>query len=318
MRSALSPARALSRGIADVIKAPLMLIAIALLTMAIALPFAAVLHSRLQQSLSVQPPISLAETEIDPEWWMEFREHARGLASTFTPAVLGFAATLDGLSGVLDGTPPPTALLLPLVISIVAWAFIWGGALHRFQQRRSIGVGGFVRAGRDHLLSFIGIAAAAALVNVLLYLTVHALLFGPIHRALVAMTTTERDAFFVRVALYLIFFSLIALVSLIADYARVAGVTARAASPGSMIRVAITFLRQRVGAAVALFVMTGAVFLAITSAYGVLEIYGGSQVGGWRAIAIGQAYVLVRLAIRLTFAASELRLFNANQAADAQ
>ena len=318
MKSSLSPARALIQGIADVFKAPAMLIAIALLTMAIALPFAAVLHSRLQQSLSVQPHVSLAETEIDPEWWMEFREHARGLASTFTPAVLGFAATLDGLSGVLDGTRPPTALLLPLVISIVAWAFIWGGALHRFQQRRSIGVGGFVRAGRDHLLSFIGIAAAAAVANVLLYLTVHALLFVPIHRALVAMTATERDAFFVRVALYLIFFSMIALVSLIADYARVAKVTARATSPGSMIRLAIAFLSRRMGAAAALFVMTGAVFVAVTSAYGVLEIYGGSQVGGWRAIAIGQAYVFVRLAIRLTFAASELRLFNANQAADAQ
>jgi hypothetical protein len=318
MRSALSPARALIQGVGDVIKAPLMLIVIALLTMAIALPFAAVLHSRLQQSLSVQPHVSLAETEIDPEWWMEFREHARGLASTFTPAVLGFAATLDGLSGVLDGTRPPPALLLPLVISIVAWAFIWGGALHRFQQRRSIGVGGFVRAGRAHLLSFIGIAAAAALVNVLLYLTVHALLFGPIHRALAGMTTTERDAFFVRVVLYLIFFSMIAAVGLIADYARVAAVAGRAASPASMVRVSMAFLRRRPAAAAGLFVMTGVIFVAITAAYGVLEIYGGSQVGGWRAIAIGQAYVLVRLAIRLTFAASELRLFNANQAADAQ
>jgi hypothetical protein len=318
MRSALSPARALVQGIADVVKSPFMLMAIAILTIAIALPFAAVLHSRLQQSLAVQPPVSLADTEIDPEWWMEFREHARGLASTFTPAVLGFAATLDGLSGVLDGTRPPAAILLPFVISVVAWAFIWGGALRRFQQRRAIGPGGFVRAGRDHVLSFTVIAAAAALVNVLLYLTVHALLFGPIHRALVAMTTTERDAFLVRVVLYAVFFSLIALVSLIADYARVAAVTGRAGSAASMIVDSIRFVRGHLGAVAALFVMTGAMFVALTAAYGVLEIYGGSQIGGWRAIAIGQAYVLVRLAIRLTFAASELRLFNANHTAAAQ
>jgi hypothetical protein len=317
MRSA-SPFRALVQGIVDVLKAPLMLIAIAIVTLAIALPFAAVLHSRLQQSLSLQPQINLADTEIDPEWWVEFREHARGLEATFTPAILGFASTLDGLSGVLDGRGLPLAILAPFVLSVVVWAFIWGGALHRFQRGRAIGLGGFFRAGGAHLVSFMTIAVIAAVVNVVLYLTVHKLLFGPVHRALVAMTTTERDAFFVRVALYLVFFSLVALVSLIADYARVAAVTGRAASTPAMIGAAIDFIRRHPGAVIALYVITGLMFVVTTVAYGTLEIYGGSQVGGWRAILIGQAHVLVRLAIRLTFAASELRLFNANHAAAAQ
>jgi hypothetical protein len=64
-------------------------------------------------------------------------------------------------------------------------------------------------------------------------------------------------------------------------------------------------------------VMTGIIFVLVTVAYGTLEIYGGSRVGGWRAIAIGQAYVFVRLGIRLAFASSELRLFNANHTAAA-
>ena len=317
MRSA-SPLRALVQGIADVLKAPIMLIAIAIVTLAIALPFAAVLHSRLQQSLAMQPQVSLADTEIDPEWWMEFREHARGLEATFTPAILGFASTLDGLSGVLDGRGLPAAILLPFALSVVAWAFVWGGALHRFQRGRAIGLGGFVKAGRAHLLSFMTIAVVAAVVNIVLYVTVHRVLFGPVHRALVAMTTTERDAFFVRVALYLVFFSLVACVSLIADYARVAAVTGKAASMPAMIGAALDFIRRHTGAVIALYVITGAIFLVTTVAYGTLEIYGGSQVGGWRAILIGQAYVLFRLALRLTFAASELRLFNANHAAAAQ
>jgi len=318
MRSPVSPARALVGGIVDVLKAPLMLAAIAILAIIVVLPFAAVLNSELQASLSVQPHVSLAETEIDPEWWAEFREHASGLAATFTPAVLGFAATLDGVSAVVDGQRPPMAILAPLVISMVVWAFIWGAALQRFRQRRAIGVRAFARAGLDHLVSFIAIAAGAAIVNVILYLTVHRLLFGPVHGALVAMTSTERDAFFVRVVLYLVFFAPVAVVSLIADYARVAAVAGATRSPGQAIRASIDFVRPHKGAVAVLFVMTGAIFVAITAAYGVLEIYGGSEVGGWRAIAIGQAYVLVRLAIRLTFAASELRLFNANQAAAAE
>jgi hypothetical protein len=313
----VSPIGALGRGLLDVLKAPLVVIAAALVMLVIALPFAAALQSDLQQSLSVQPHVSLAETEIDPEWWMEFRAHARGLAATFTPAVIGFAATLDGVSGVLDGRGLPVAILGPLVLSAVAWAFLWGGVLHRFQQQRGIGVRGFLRAGRSHFLHFAGISIGAALVNVLLYLTVHRILFGPVHRALVALTATERDAFLVRVALYLIFFALVALVSLIADYARVVAVAGRQPSLPGMVRRAWSFIRAHAGAVAALYVMTGAIFVLVTVAYGTLEIYGGSRVGGWRAIAIGQAYVFVRLGIRLAFAASELRLFNANHTAAA-
>lgn len=318
MRSVLSPARALGLGLVDVIRSPLLLAGVALITLVMTLPFAAVLQSRLQQSLSVQPQISLDDTEIDPEWWMEFREHASGLEATFTPAILGFAATLDGISNVLDGRHVPAALLAPLALSIVAWAFMWGGVLERFRSGRGIGAGGFVRAGAARFVSFTVIALVAAAVNLLLFFTVHRVLFGPVHRALVGMTSTERDAALVRTVLYLIFFALIALVSVIADYARVAAVTGRAGSIASMIGGSIKFVRGQFAAVAALFVMTGAIFVAITIAYGVLEIYGGSQVGGWRAIAIGQAYVFVRLAIRLTFAASELRLFNANHTAVAQ
>ena len=68
-------------------------------------------------------------------------------------------------------------------------------------------------------------------------------------------------------------------------------------------------MRANARAAVTVYLLIGALFVAVTIAYGTLEIYGGSQVGGWRAIAIGQAYIVVRLAIRLTSAAAGLRLF---------
>ena len=317
MTAPSSPIRALGGGFADVARAPLLLAGIAAIMVLIALPFAAVLHSRLQSSLSVQPQISLDDTEIDADWWMEFRRHARGLEATFTPSVLGFAATLDGISNILDGRGVPAALVAPLLISMVAWSFIWGGVLQRFQARRAIGAGGFLRAGAAHFVPFAAIAVIAATVNLLLFLTIHRALFGSVHTALVAMTTTERDAFFVRVVLYAIFFSLLAAVGLVADYARVAAV-ARMAGPIGLLRTSVAFIRRNAVPVVLLFVLTGAIFVATTVGYGVLEVAGGSAVGGWRAVVIGQAYVLVRLAIRLTFAASELRLFNANQTAAAE
>ena len=313
-----SATRALIRGMSDVLRAPLLLAGVAAIMLVIAVPFAAVLQSRLQASLSVQPQVNLDDTEIDPEWWMEFRKHARGLEATFTPAVLGFAATLDGISNVLDGQRIPAALIAPLLLSIAAWSFIWGGVLQRFGAGRGIGAREFIRAGSIHFIPFTVIAIAAAVVNLLLFVTVHRLLFGPVHDALVALTSTERDAFLIRVALYLLFVAPIIMVSLVADYARVAAVAGGAAPPATLLRSSRRFIRRHFSTVVVLYLLTGAIFVLITAAYGALEIFGGSQVGGWRAIAIGQAYVLVRLAIRLTFGASELRLFKMNQAAAAE
>jgi hypothetical protein len=312
-----SVVRALALGLGDVLRAPLVLVGVALIMLAIPLPFAAVLQNQLQTSLSAQPHVNLNETEIDPEWWIEFREQ-RGLQSVFTPAVLGFAATLDGISNVLDGTPIPRVLIMILAASLVAWAFIWGGVLHRFAAGRGTGAGGFIRAGTVHFTSFVAIALVAAVVNLALYFSVHKILFGPVYQWLTGLTHTERDAFVVRVILYAIFFSLVSIVTLIADYARVAAVNATTRSPLALLRASSAFVRAHAGAVATMFVMTGAIFVVITAAYGALEVVGGSRVGGWRAIAIGQAYVLVRLAIRLAFAASELRLFSAYQTAAAE
>lgn len=304
-----SPLRALALGIGDTARAPLLIAAVTLATMLMALPFAVVLGTRLQTSLSTQPPVTLAETEIDPEWWEEFRAHARGLDATFTPAVLGFAATLDSISGLLDGRQPPAGVIGPLALSIVLWAFLWGGILRRFERRGRIGIAEFVRAGLWFTPRFLAIAVTAAAAVVLLYLTFHAMLFGPVYRALAAMTSNERDAFLIRVVLYLVFLAPLMVVSLIADYARVASVTGSAGSFPAAVRAGGAFVRGHVGAVAALSIMGVSILFVVTVAYGMLELYGGSQVSGWRAIAIAQAYIVFRLAMRLAVAAAELRLF---------
>ena len=39
---------------------------------------------------------------VNYDWWQEFASQATGLGTTFTPPVIGFAATLDNLSSLLD------------------------------------------------------------------------------------------------------------------------------------------------------------------------------------------------------------------------
>ena len=94
----LTVMRAMIGGLGDVLRAPVLIMMAAVATLIIAVPFAIVPGVRVQQSLSLQQPVAQGAIEIDAEWWQEFSAHADGIAATFTPAIIGFAAPLDNLS----------------------------------------------------------------------------------------------------------------------------------------------------------------------------------------------------------------------------
>jgi hypothetical protein len=247
----------------------------------------------------------LGSEEIDADWWLEFRRHARGFDATFTPAIIGFAAPLSNLSAVLDGTMPPLILLIPIAIAVVTWAFIWGLVIERFRTGGTSRPSALMRAGFAAMPRFLAISAAAVAAQLILYFTVHAVLFGVVFDALTATLTRERDAFVVRVALYAIFGVLIGSVTLVADYARISTGLGRPAPWAT----AIAFVRRRWSSAFALFLVTTIILGLALVVYGVGEAYGGSRVGGWRGVAIGQAFIWLRLVVRLVSIASAVRLF---------
>lgn len=301
--------RAFVAGLRDVITAPVVVLGVTLATLASAVPFGIVLGIELQASLAARQPVYLGTADIDAEWWMEFREQADGLAATFTPSIVGFAAPLDNLSALLDGSPRPLALLGPIAVAGVLWAWLWGGILERYYRGQRMRPREFWNAGRRHFLRFVSISACAAVVQVLLFLTIHRVLFGPVYEALAGRMSSERDAFFLRVVFYLAFGVLLVAVSLIADYARISIVAAKAPTVGEAVRTATQFLRRHVTGAAALYLLTGSLFVALLAVYGAAEVYGGTRLGGWRSVLIGQAYITARLVIRLLFAASEMQYF---------
>ena len=293
-------------GLWQVVRAPGLILVVAFVTLVTMLPFALVLGERLRDALGHQPPINLDAEEIDAEWWMEYRARAQGLEATFTPAIIGFAAPLSNLSAVADGSPRPLALVLPVALYAVVWAFLAGGLLHRVDQRHRIGSRAFVRSGLRHLPQFVAITLAAALVAALLYLTVHAVLLGPVYEWGAARAGSERNAFFLRVAFYLVFGALLATVSIVADYARVNCVRAERVSLADACRGAMTFVRAHQAAVIGVYVLTGALFVLLLILYGLAD----RRFGGWRGVVVGQAYIVARLAIRLTSLASEMQLFH--------
>ncbi len=304
---------AAARGLADVLTAPLLIAGAFLITLAAAAPFAAIVDRQLRTALADQPPIALGSGEIDADWWSEFRDHAEGLAATFTPTVIGVAAPLDNLSALLDGTRRPLVLLGPILVALVVWAWFWGAALTRLHARES-GARSLLAAGFALWPRFLVISLVAALVQLLLYLTVHPLLFTITYEAAVGDATPEPTAFAIRVALYAVFGLLIGTVSLVASYARIAQVVTRPPSAGAALLAGLQFVRGRYATVLSLWALTGVVFVAVLVIYGVVEGYGGARVGGWRGVALAQAYILARLTLRLTNAAAELRLFKAASA----
>ena len=259
--------RAFVAGLRDVVTAPVVVLAVTLATLASAVPFGLVLGVQLQSSLAARQPVYLGTADIDAEWWMEFREHADGLAATFGPSIVGFAAPLDNLSALLDGSPRPIALFGPIALAAVLWAWLWGGLLERFDRQRRMRPGEFWHAGWRHFLPFLSISACAALAQLILFLTIHRVLFGFVYEALAGRMASERDAFFLRVAFYLAFGVLLVAVSLIADYARISIVALKATTVGEALRTATQFLRRHVTGAVVLYLLTGSLFVAALAVY---------------------------------------------------
>ncbi len=301
--------RALGGGLRAVITAPALLIVVTAVSVLSVLPFGLLLGSQLRAALANRQPVYLGTAEIDAEWWMAFREQAEGLAATFTPAILGAAAPLDNLSAMLDSTARPLAILGPVVLSALVWAWLWGGLLERFHSGRRLGARHFWQAGWRHVWTFAAVSLAAAVVHLVLYFTVHALLFGPVFGWLATVVETERAAFFWRIALYAVFAACLLAVSMMADFARVSVVVQSRRGVRQAIGAAAAFLREHTGSALMLYLLVGILLGLMLGLYVTGEVYGGTRLGGWRSIVIGQAYIVARLALRLTLAAAGMRLF---------
>lgn len=305
--------RAALSGVAAVARAPGLLLAILILTMLSALPFVFTVQSAVGESLALQPgATAVGGSEIDPEWWLEFRRHAGGLAATFTPAILGFAAPLDSVSALLDGRRPPLALVFPVAVAALLWVLLWGGVINRFATGRT-SLREFISSGISHFVPLLIITVCAAAVSVALYVTAHSLLFGLIYGAAAPRMPSEPAAFALRVILYAGFGVLLVAANAVFAFARIEVVANGHSSPLQAIGRAVAFVRARAGSVLGLYAIFVAALAVALIMYGAGEVYGGSRVGGWRAVAIGQAFIALRLALRLSLAAAQVRFAGAQR-----
>jgi hypothetical protein len=291
-------------------RAPAILVGVWALTLLVSVPLAVAMRGLLSQHLGASLAAETAASGVNYDWMQEFGEQATGLGATFKPTIIGFGAVLDNASAFLDGTPRPVAIVGAASVYVILWIFVAGGIIDRYARDRPTRAFGFFAGAGEFFFRFLRLAAVQAIVYAILFGALHTWLFDTLYPRFTREMTVERTAFAVRVGLYLVFGIAVAAATMIFDYAKVRAVVEDRRSMVSALGAAAAFIRRNAAAAAALFLLNFGAFVAALGVYALVAPGAGrSGITMWLGLAVGQAYVLTRLWIKLTFWASETALF---------
>ncbi|HWI20367.1 MAG TPA: hypothetical protein VNT81_21580, partial [Vicinamibacterales bacterium] len=145
--------------------------------------------------------------------------------------------------------------------------------------------------------------------------TLYLLLFGPyyswlfegLYPALTADITVERTAFFIRLALYAAFALPVLFVNVLIDYAKIRAVVEDRRSMLGALIAGWRFVRRQPLAAFSLYALNTLMFLVVIGLYYLTAP--GAAAPNAIAFVIGQLYIVLRVIVRLQFAASQTALF---------
>ena len=302
-------------GFVRVLHAPAVMFGVFALTLAAAVPLAVVMRGAIESHLGRSLMASNAADAVNYDWWQEFTSQASGLTTTFSPAIIGFAATLDNLSSILDaeGTVAPITALLAAYL--VAWTFLSGGVLDRYARQRPTRAFGFFGASGIFFWRFLRLAIVAAVVYWFLFLYVHQWLLDDAYRRLTRDLSVERSAFLWRITLYLVFGACLVGVNLMFDYARIRLVVEDRRSALGALRAALVFVGRHPRRVMGLYAMNTLAFLVLLAIWALAAP--GAGRGGvmmWITFVVAQVYLMARVVLKLQFMASQTALFQASLA----
>jgi hypothetical protein len=309
MRSSSEAAGAFIGGWRRVIGAPAIVAGAWVTSAVVGLPFAMMVRDAIEGQLGYSQMAAAVAAGVVPRWWLEFASQATGVAATLTPQVIGFAAVLANLSGVADGRGVPNPLLAPVAGYLLAWIFLAGGILDRYARGRRLGSHAFFGACGRFFVRFLRLTVVTGLGYALVgafWWVLLARLFPWLTRDL----TSERVAFAWLLALYGLGLIPLVLVNVTADYARIRAVVEDRRSVIGAVIAAVRFIARHPVQVAALYALNTGAFVLVVASYAVVAPGGQGGAGRWLAVlAIGQAYVVARLAARLAFLATGVSLF---------
>jgi hypothetical protein len=290
--------------------APMMLIGLFAVTLVMALPVSYVLRTMLKAHLGVSLAANAAAAGANYDWWQEFLSQASGLGKTFMPSIIGFGAVLDNLAGILDNLPLASAIVGLTAAWLVVWSFLSGGIVDRLARARRTRSHGFFAACGMHFWRLLRLGAIAWLAYGFLFRYVHGWIFNGLVARLTHDLTVERTAFVYRVVGYLLFGALLISVNVVFDFARIRLVVEDRRSAVGALLASGRFVRRHVAGVVGLYALNALAFLLLILIYAfVAPGAPGGRLSTAAALAIGEAYIMARLYLKLLFYASETAFF---------
>jgi hypothetical protein len=283
-----------------------MVIGVWLSTLLLALPLAIVLQQMLGAHLGASLAAEAAADGVNYDWWNEFLAQTSGLGATFVPAIIGFAAVMKNISSVADKPEVPTVIGFVVIAYMMMSLFLAGGILDRLARDRAIGAGAFFSACGVYFVRFMRLGVMMAVVYWALFGPYHAWLFDAVYPALIADMTVERTAFFIRLGLYAVFALPLFAANMLFDYAKIRAVVEDRRSMIGAVAASWRFIRRQPMAVAGLYAVNAVVFLLVIALYYLIAPGAGADT---LAFAIGQFYIVLRVIVRLLFAASQTALF---------
>jgi hypothetical protein len=301
----MTTVQAFKGGVRRVNDAPAVLVGVFVATFAAALPLSLMMRQLMSDSLAGRLAAVTAARGVDAGWWQQFSGTATGLASSFSPTIVGGAAALNNLASVVDNQPRAIALVAAGLAYMLVWLFLAGGILDRFARKRAVGAAQFFSAAGVFFFRFIRLAVISGAIYGFVFAVLHPLLFGAVYARAVRDFTVERHAFVVYCLAAVIFGLVLSVVNLVFDYAKVRAVVEDRRSMVLSIGAAIRFVRNH-PRALLLYLLNGGVFVLVVAGYVLLAPGGNAPT--WLVVAAGQLYVLARLWVKLLFYASATEL----------
>jgi len=307
--------QALLDGIRRVGNAPTIVLGVYIVTLLTAVPLGIVIQEAIATDLGGSVAADDAAVGVNWEWWEEFQSRATGIARTFSPRILGFAAVLNNQSNLADNQLPRGGVMLAVVAYLGIWTFLVGGIIDRLARQRRVASVGFFATCGTFFFRFCRLGLLAGVAYWILFGAVHSWLFEDLYDLATEQLAVERTAFVIRMALYATFACLLLPVNLVFDYAKVRAVVEDRRSMVGAVLAAIRFIRRRPKATIGLYLLNGGLFITVLAAYAFLAP-GAVSVGPsmWLGFAVGQAYVGARLCTKLVFYASQTAYFQSQLA----
>lgn len=298
-------------GLNRVKRAPWLVIGVWISTLLLALPLALALREQLGAHLGESMAAQSAADGVNYDWWNEFLAQTSGVGLSFVPAILGFAAVIKNLSTIADMTPVPAVIAAAVAMNMIVSLFLAGGILDRLARDHSVFAGGFFATCGVFFVRFIRLGLIASAVYWALFGPFHQWLFDALYPALIADVTVERTAFLIRLGLYAAFAVPVFFFNILFDYAKIRAVVEDRRSMIGAIVASWRFVRRNAGAVLALYAMDALLFLIVIGVYFLIAPGGTANL---LAFAIGQLYIVLRVIVRLQFAASQTSLFQSRLA----